>query len=295
MICIVVANVTPEQRLEAIPGAAVEFDLTTRLAILGCVFVSLAALETAWPQRELLLTRGARWKGNLGVFLFDVVVIGIPINGLVFGILVWAQSNAFGLMNWLAIPYAAKLVIGFLALDALFYAQHRVSHVVPVLWRLHRVHHADTEMDVTTANRVHPLESLWLTFLRVSLAVAIGVPIAAFIAFLVVLNVLSLFNHTNVKLPAGLDRILRTVIVTPNMHETHHSVHQADYDTNFAFVFSFWDRIFKTYKSETTPLDGRVTLGLDEFRSVRETSLFRLLTMPFRNAEEASARSRETA
>lgn len=260
-----------------------EFDLTTRLAIIGSIFVLLSVLEMVWPQRELLLSRGTRWKGNLGVFLFDVLVIGIPINGLVFGVLLWAQTYDVGLMNWLALPFAVKFIIGFIALDALFYAQHRLSHVVPVLWRLHRVHHADTEMDVTTANRVHPLETLWLTFLRVSLAVLMGIPIPAFIAFLVVLNVLSMFNHANVKLPSGLDRILRMLIVTPNMHETHHSVHQQDYDTNFAFIFSFWDRIFKTYKSHTTPLDGRVTLGLDTFRSVGDTSFFRLLAMPFRN------------
>ena len=267
-----------------------EFDLSARLAIIGCVFVLLSVLEMAWPQRELLLNRGTRWKGNLGVFLFDVLMIGIPVNGLVFGILMWAQAYEVGLMSWLGLPFAATIVIGFFALDALFYAQHRVSHVVPVLWRLHRVHHADTEMDITTANRVHPLETLWLTFLRVSLAVLLGIPIVAFIAFLIVLNVLSMFNHANVKLPANFDRFLRILIVTPNMHETHHSVHQQDYDTNFAFIFSFWDRIFKTYKPHTTPVNGRVTLGLDTFRGVSDTSFLRLLTMPFRSEHTSSAK-----
>lgn len=259
-----------------------EFDLTTRLVIVGFVFVFLSVLEIAWPQRELVLNRSTRWKGNLGIFLFDVLVIGIPINGLVFGILMWAQTYDAGLMNWLALPFVVKFLIGFVALDALFYTQHRVSHAIPLLWRLHRVHHADTDMDVTTANRVHPLETLWLTFLRVSLAVLMGIPVSAFIAFLLVLNVLSLFNHANVKLPSNVDRLLRFVIVTPNMHETHHSVHQQDYDTNFAFIFSFWDRIFNTYKAESTPLDGRVTLGLDTFRSLPDASFFRLLAMPFR-------------
>jgi sterol desaturase/sphingolipid hydroxylase (fatty acid hydroxylase superfamily) len=165
-----------------------------------------------------------------------------------------------------------------------------VSHSVPVLWRLHRVHHADTEMDVSTANRIHPLETLWVTFLRITLAVTLGIPIAAFIAFLIALNVLSIFNHANVSLPEKADRFLRLLFVTPNMHETHHSVHQHDYDTNFAFIFSFWDRVFKTYKSETTPLDGRIALGLDAFRSSEDTSFTRLLAMPLRNDEAVATK-----
>jgi len=272
-----------------------DFDLTTRLMIFGVFFVLLAVLETAWPQRELLLKKSTRWSGNIGLFLFDVLLIGIPINGVVFGILVWASAQEVGVMNWLGLPFALKAVIGFLALDALFYFQHRVSHAVPVLWRLHRVHHADTEMDVSTANRVHPFETLWVTFLRVSLAVLLGIPIPVFIAFLLALNVLSVFNHANLRMPASLDRGLRLLIVTPNMHETHHSVHRDDYDTNFAFIFSFWDRLFGTYKPVTSPLEGRVVLGLDEFRGRSDTGVLRLLSMPFRDgaghAEQAAGRA----
>lgn len=267
-----------------------EFDLPTRLTILGISFVLLAVLEMAWPQRELLLKKSTRWGGNLGLFLFDVLLIGIPINGVVFGILVWAGSHDVGLMNWLQLPFVAKAVIGFLALDALFYFQHRVSHAVPLLWRLHRVHHADTEMDVSTANRVHPFETLWITFLRVSLAVLLGIPIPVFIAFLLSLNVLSIFNHANVRLPAALDRALRLLIVTPNMHETHHSVHRDDYDTNFAFIFSFWDRLFGTYKPVTTLLGGRVQLGIDEFRTASDVGVGRLLSMPFRDGAVEGAK-----
>jgi sterol desaturase/sphingolipid hydroxylase (fatty acid hydroxylase superfamily) len=245
-------------------------------------------LEQLRPQRDHLLKRGARWSGNLGVFLVDVLLIGIPLNGLVFGALVWADTRQVGLMDQLDLPFEVKAVIGFLALDALFYVQHRVSHAVPMLWRLHRVHHADTGMDVSTANRVHPLETLWLTFLRVSLAVLLGIPIVAFVAFLLTLNILSVFNHANIRLPGALERGLRMLFVTPGFHETHHSAHASDYDTNFAFIFSFWDRLFGTYKAVTTPVDGRVSLGLDEFRGAEETGVLRLLTMPFRDSVSKS-------
>ena len=259
-----------------------EFDLTTRLMLVGVVFALLAVFEVVWPQRKILFGRGARWRGNLGVFLFDVLVIGIPINGLVFGVLFWAETQHIGIMNGLSLPFVVKFVIGFLALDAMFYFQHRLSHIVPVLWRLHGVHHADTGMDITTANRIHPLETLWVTFLRVLLAVLLGIPIAAFLAFVVTLNLLSMFNHANIRLPEWVDRSLRLLIVTPGMHETHHSVHRHDLDTNFSFVFSFWDRLFGTYRPETTSVNGEIMLGIDDFRGVEDTSFVRLMTMPFR-------------
>jgi sterol desaturase/sphingolipid hydroxylase (fatty acid hydroxylase superfamily) len=266
-----------------------EFDLTARLALIGLAFVLLAVFEVAWPQRESLLKRGIRWRGNVGLFLFDVLAIGIPINGVVFGILLWAEAQDAGLMSQLSLPFVAMAVIGFLALDALFYFQHRIAHVVPVLWRLHRVHHADTAMDVSTAHRVHPLETLWVTFLRVSLAVLLGIPIEVFVAFVVALNLLSMFNHSNISLPVRVERALRLLIVTPQMHETHHSAHRRDYDTNFAFVFSFWDRLFRTHKPATETVDGRVVLGLDEFRDAKEAGVVRLLTMPFRSSPPPTA------
>lgn len=262
-------------------------DTTTRLVIAGAAFVFFALLETARPQRALELGRTTRWSGNLGVFATDLLLIGLPLQGLAFTVLIWAETHQVGIMNWLDMPFAVRALIGFLALDALFYFQHRLSHSLPVLWRLHRVHHADTEMDVSTANRVHPLESLWLTFLRVCLAIALGIPIVVIIVFQIALNIVSIFNHANLKIPDWLDRIIRWIIVTPNMHETHHSAHDADYDTNFSFIFSFWDRIFGTYKPETTTRNGKVVLGLDEFRGLHETDLLKLLSMPFRDSPKS--------
>jgi sterol desaturase/sphingolipid hydroxylase (fatty acid hydroxylase superfamily) len=260
-----------------------EFDLTTRLTLLVGFFMFFACLEHFHPHRFRVLSRKKRWSGNISLFLFDVVVVGLPFNGLIFAVLWWVQQDQIGLMNALPMPAAAQVVVGVLALDALMYFQHRLSHVQPLLWRLHRVHHADTEMDVTTANRVHPLESLWIAFLRVSLAVILGIPVLAVVVYLVALNIFSLFNHVNLHLPHMFDRVLRWIIVTPAMHETHHSAHVQDFDRNFSFVFSIWDRIFKSYKPYTHQEMGQIELGLEEFRGSDEARLFKLLTMPFRN------------
>ncbi len=260
-----------------------EFDLATRLGLLLGFFLLFALLEHLRPHRLRVLSRKKRWSGNIGLFLFDVVVVGLPLNGLIFAILWWVQQNQIGLMNALPMPAVVQVILGVLALDALMYFQHRLSHAQPLLWRLHRVHHADTEMDVTTANRVHPLESLWIAFLRVLLAVILGIPVVAVVMYLVALNIFSLFNHVNLHLPDQVDRVLRWIMVTPAMHETHHSAHIQDFDRNFAFVFSFWDRIFRTYKPATHQVMGQTELGLGEFRGSDEARLLRLLTMPFRN------------
>lgn len=260
-----------------------EFDLATRLGLLLSFFLLFGFLEHVRPHRLRVLSRKKRWAGNIGLFLFDVLVVGLPLNGLIFAVLWWVQQDKIGLMNALPVPAAAQVVVGVLALDALMYFQHRLSHLQPLLWRLHRVHHADTEMDVTTANRVHPLESLWIAFLRVSLAVILGIPVLAVVTYLVALNIFSLFNHVNLHLPPMLDRLLRWIIVTPSMHETHHSAHVQDFDRNFSFVLSIWDRIFKTYKPNTHQVMGQIELGLEEFRRSDEARFMRLLTMPFRN------------
>ena len=256
----------------------------TRLGLIAGFSLVFAALEVIWPLRKASVPRTKRWPGNISLFLFDVFVVGLPVNAAVFAALSLIESRHLGLLNLASLPLAAKILIGILALDAMFYFQHRLSHRVQWLWRLHAVHHADIEMDVTTANRVHPLESLWVAFLRISLALLLGIPEIAFVIFLVLLNTVSLFNHTNLFLPTRFERVLRLVLVTPRMHETHHSRHASDFDTNFSFVFSFWDRLFATYKRSTTKLDHGVELGLDGFRALQDFRLPRLLTMPFRAA-----------
>lgn len=259
-----------------------EIDTSTRLMIAGATFAFFAILESIYPHRTAHTEKSRRWSANLGLFFVDLVAVGIPLGTAAFGLIVFAQSQTWGLMHMVELPFWVKAVVGFICLDALLYFQHRLSHRVPVLWRLHRVHHADTEMDVTTANRVHPLESVWLTFLRVSLCVALGIPLIVLIFYQIALNIVSIFNHANIRFAAPVERVLNKLFVTPAMHETHHSAHAQDLDTNFAFIFSFWDRWFGTYKGQAVKQGGKVILGIDQFREKHEISVSRLLTMPFR-------------
>lgn len=259
-----------------------EIDTTTRLMIAGATFAFFAILEAIYPHRAAYTEKSRRWGANLGLFVVDILAVGIPLGTVAFGLIVLAESQTWGLMHMIDLPFWVKAVVGFICLDALLYFQHRLSHKVSLLWRLHRVHHADTEMDVTTANRVHPLESVWLTFLRVSLCVALGIPLIVLIFYQIALNIVSIFNHANIRFAAPVERVVNKLLVTPAMHETHHSAHPHDLDTNFAFVFSFWDRWFGTYKDQAVRQEGEVVLGIDQFRDKHEVSVFRLLTMPFR-------------
>jgi len=259
-----------------------EIDTSTRLMIAGLTFAVFAVFESIYPHRSAYTKKSQRWTANLGLFFVDLLLVGIPLGAAAFGLILFAQSQTWGLMNLYALPFWLKAVIGFICLDGLLYFQHRLSHKTPLLWRLHRVHHADTEMDVTTANRVHPLESVWLTFLRVSLCVLLGIPLIVLVIYQIVLNIVSIFNHANIRFPARIEQAINKLLVTPAMHETHHSAHSQDLDTNFAFVFSFWDRCFGTYKSQSIKQNGEVVLGIDQFRDEKNLSVVRLLTMPFR-------------
>ena len=259
-----------------------EIDTTTRLMIAGLTFSIFAVFESLFPHRAAYTQKSKRWTANLGLFFVDLFVVGIPLGAAAFGFILFAQSQAWGLMNLVDLPFWFKAVVGFICLDGLLYFQHRLSHKLPILWRLHRVHHADTEMDVTTANRVHPLESVWLIFLRVSLCVLLGIPLLVLIFYQIALNVVSIFNHANIRFPAGIERAINKIFVTPAMHETHHSAHVQDFDTNFAFVFSFWDKCFGTYKHQSIKQNGEVVLGIDQFRDKKDMSVVSLLTMPFR-------------
>ena len=259
-----------------------EIDTSTRLIIAGLTFAIFAIFESLFPHRAVYTQKFKRWTANLGLFLVDLLLVGIPLGAVAFSFILFAQSQTWGLLNLYELSFWVKLIVGFICLDGLLYFQHRLSHKIPGLWRLHRVHHADTEMDVTTANRVHPLESVWLTFLRVSLCVLLGIPLLVLIFYQISLNVISIFNHANIRFPANIERAINKFLVTPAMHETHHSSHVKDFDTNFAFIFSFWDRFFGTYKAQSIKHNGEVILGIDQFRDTKEMNLVSLLTMPFR-------------
>jgi sterol desaturase/sphingolipid hydroxylase (fatty acid hydroxylase superfamily) len=270
---------------------------TEPLVRLGCflgVFALMALWEVLAPRRPQAIGRFVRWPNNLGLVVLDTVMVRLafPLAGV--GIAFLAQSKGWGLFNavtlpaWLAVPAAVIL------LDLTIYGQHVAFHSVPPLWRLHRVHHADLEFDVTTGLRFHPVEIVVSMAIKLAAITALGAPPIAVLLFEVLLNTTSMFNHGNVRLPARLDRVLRYVVVTPEMHRVHHSIERRETDSNFGFNLPWWDRLFGTYRPQPALGHARMTLGIDRFRDPRELWLDRMLLQPLRGDPAASAHQANT-
>ncbi|MFL5041292.1 MAG: sterol desaturase family protein [Xanthobacteraceae bacterium] len=273
-------------------------EIAVRLAAFAAVFAVMAAWELLAPRRELSVGRRPRWPGNLGMVIVDALAVRLIIPTAAAGTALIAAERGWGLLNMLATPGWLAAILGFLLLDLLIYAQHVVFHHVPVLWRLHRMHHADLDIDVTTGGRFHPIEILLSMLIKIAAVLAFGIPAIAVVIFEVALNATSMFNHSNVAMPERLDRIVRWLVVTPDMHRVHHSIERRETDSNFGFNLPWWDRLFGTYRSAPAAGHVAMTLGIPIFRDRRELRLDRLLTQPFRNdqaAEPVSARSRAGA
>ena len=194
-----------------------------------------------------------------------------------------AAERGWGLFNLAGVPLPLAAILGFLILDLAIYAQHFVFHHVPVLWRLHRMHHADLDIDVTTGVRFHPFEILISLAIKIAVIVAFGIPPAGVFVFEVALNATSMFNHSNALMPRWLDRVLRLIVVTPDMHRVHHSVVRAETDSNFGFNLPWWDWLFGTYRREPQAGHDGMVIGIPQFRDPHEQRLDRMLTQPFRN------------
>lgn len=255
---------------------------TIRLFAFASVLAALMAWEVLSPRRQRPLSRWRRWPGNLALVALNTAMVRVLFPLGVAGAALWADGAGWGFFNRIGTPAWVAFVGSLLVLDVVIYGQHVAMHRVPVLWRLHRVHHADIDVDVTTGVRFHPLEILLSMAIKVALVVALGAPAAAVIVFEIVLNATSMFNHANVGIPVGVDRALRRVLVTPDMHRVHHSVRREETDSNFGFNLPWWDRLFRTYRDE--PKDGQLgaVLGLGQFREPGELRLDRVLLQPFR-------------
>ena len=254
-----------------------------RLAAFGAVFAAVALWEFWAPRRKALRARGVRWPNNLGLLLVDILVVRILAPGAVVGVAVAAEVHGWGLLNVVPLPSWAAFVIGVVLLDLVIYFQHVMFHAVPVLWRLHRVHHADQDFDVTTGTRFHPIEILISIVVKCAAVTAVGAPPLAVLVFEVLLNATAMFNHANASLPARVDWWLRWLVVTPDMHRVHHSVFYDESSSNFGFNAPWWDRLFGTYKREPRLGHDAMTVGVDAFRSTEDLRLDQLLIQPFRN------------
>jgi len=260
--------------------------IAIRVGAAAAVFAAMALWEWLAPRRRLATGRRPRWPGNLGIWAIDSVAIRLLGPLTVVGAALLAADKSWGLFVVLGLPYWTALVAGVIALDLVIYAQHVVFHHVPWLWRLHRMHHADLDIDVTTGVRFHPLEILLSLAIKMAAAVALGVPAEAVVIFEVLLNATSLFNHSNVALPPRLERVARWIVVTPQMHQVHHSIARDETDSNFGFNLPWWDRLFGTYRPQPKEGEAKFTVGLPIFRERAELRLWRLLTQPFRDASE---------
>ncbi|MCS6877069.1 MAG: sterol desaturase family protein [Geminicoccaceae bacterium] len=261
-----------------------------RLGSFFVVLLAMAAAEVVSPRRRREIPRLLRWANNLALVALDTAILRLGLPVLAVGAALWAESARAGLFHLLDPPRWLAIAATVVVLDLLVYAQHRLFHAVPVLWRVHRVHHADLEFDVTTGVRFHPIEILLSMLLKTAAVVALGAPPEAVVLFEIVLNAMALFTHSNVKLPERVEALLRLVVVTPDMHRVHHSVRPIETDSNFGFNLSLWDRFFGTYRP--APFGGHegMIIGIELFREPRELWLDRMLTQPFRGA--ASGRGR---
>jgi sterol desaturase/sphingolipid hydroxylase (fatty acid hydroxylase superfamily) len=249
-------------------------------AFLG-VFAVMALWELSAPRRRLSASRWQRWTSNLGILAVDALMLRLLLPAAAVSTAILAREEGWGLFNAVPLPAWTAVLASILVLDLAIYGQHIVFHKVPLLWRLHRVHHTDIDFDATSGVRFHPFEIALSLVFKIAVIATLGAPAVAVLAFEVLLNASSLFNHANVRIPPGVDRILRRVIVTPDMHRVHHSVHRDETDSNFGFNLALWDRLFGTYRDQ--PREGHLgmTIGLAAFRSSQERRLPRLLVQPF--------------
>jgi sterol desaturase/sphingolipid hydroxylase (fatty acid hydroxylase superfamily) len=247
-------------------------------AFLG-VLTAMLLWEWGYPRRLLSRPRRERWVANLGLTLCNTVLVRVTVGGVAYATAVWAADQGIGLLHWQPLPPWAAAAVTLLVLDCAIYLQHVLFHAVPLLWRLHRVHHADLDFDATTGVRFHPLEILLSLGYKAAVVVLLGAVPWAVITFEVLLNATSVFNHGNVALPERLDRWLRWVIVTPDMHRVHHSTHVIETNSNFGFSFSWWDRLGGTYRAQPTLGHVGMEIGLSEYRT--PLPLGRLLLLPF--------------
>jgi sterol desaturase/sphingolipid hydroxylase (fatty acid hydroxylase superfamily) len=263
-----------------------------RLSAFAAIFAAMAAWEIAAPRRERKLARGRRWPGNIGVVVVDTLLVRLLFPTTAVGLALIAEARGWGLFHALDIPMWAGVPAAVIALDLAIYLQHVLFHAVPALWRLHRMHHADLETDVTTGARFHPIEILLSMGIKLGVVAALGAPAAGVLAFEVLLNATSMFNHSNVRMPARLDRVLRWIVVTPDMHRVHHSIAARETNSNFGFNLPWWDRLFGTYRDQPAAGHVAMTLGVEQFRDPAEQRLDRMLTQPFRADDKTYALGR---
>jgi len=264
-----------------------------RMGLFLGILLALALWEIAAPRRRREIPRLLRWSSNLGIVALDTLLVRLIFPVVAVGLAVVAEQRGWGLLNIFDLPFWLAFLLSLLALDLAIYLQHVMFHAVPALWRFHRMHHADLEFDVTTGLRFHPVEILLSMGIKLAVVMALGPPAIAVLVFEVLLNATSMFNHSNIRLPIAIDRVLRLLVVTPDMHRVHHSIHPSETNSNFGFNLPWWDRLLGTYRAQ--PKDGHLgmTIGIEQFRTRRDLWLDRMLVQPLRGPASGYPINRE--
>lgn len=256
---------------------------TIRLSIYLGLLGLLALGELAFPRRPQGQARAGRWPVNLGLSILNTLLLRLLFPAAAVGAAVWAAASGWGLFNLLFTPPWLAVGLSLLLLDLAVYGQHRLFHAIPWLWRAHRLHHIDLEVDVTTAGRFHPIEMTLSMLWKIVVVVALGAPAGAVLAFEVLLNAAAMFSHARIAMPAAVDGLLRWVVVTPDLHRIHHSIHRDETDSNYGFLLSAWDRLFGSYRPRPREPQETMALGVEGFRTPGSAGFFSLLLNPFRD------------
>ncbi len=265
----------------------VEFVMANEPYIRSGFFFGILIIMAIWeylaPRRVLTVSKTVRWVNNIGLVFLNSFIIRLIFPIMAVGIASFAQQNGWGIFNYYNVPFWGAAVVSIIAMDFIIYLQHVMVHAIPTLWRLHRVHHADLDFDVTTGARFHPLEIIISMLIKFATIIVLGAPVIAVVLFEIILNVTAMFNHSNVKLPLALDRLLRLVLVTPDMHRVHHSVEDHEANSNFGFSLPWWDRLFGTYRDQPDAGHENMTIGIHKIRDVKQVSwLPGMLMIPFK-------------
>ncbi len=259
-----------------------ENEIGLRLGIFFGVLVVVLLVEYLRPKRDLKLKIFTRWAQNLSLIVIGSIVIRVLVPFTAASVAIYAEQHQLGLLHYFSVPFSASIIVSVILLDFLIYTQHVAFHLIPLFWRLHKVHHIDQEIDVTTGVRFHPVEILLSTLIKCTAVLIFGIPFVAVVIFEILLNATAMFNHGNINLPSKLDKWLRIIIVTPDMHRVHHSIIIKEFNSNFGFNLPWWDRIFKTYQAHPVGGHHKMTIGLNAYQDIGKTGLLALLTIPFR-------------
>jgi len=253
-----------------------------RMSFFFGMLLLIGLWELAAPKRALTVSKVVRWTNNLGLVFMNSIILRLLFPAAAVGVAKLASEQGWGIFNYYDVPFWLAIVASVIIMDLVIYVQHVMVHSIPVLWRLHRVHHADLDYDVTTGARFHPIEIIFSMLIKFATILLLGPSIVAVIIFEIMLNATAMFNHGNIGLPKSIDKVVRWFLVTPDMHRVHHSIEDDEANSNFGFSLTWWDRLLGTYREEPRAGQQGMTIGINKFRDPKQVSwLPGMLALPF--------------